>query len=374
MENCIIVERMAVPAASPASPSPAHGRARDHGFHRLRVTRVVHETVDAASFVLEVPPELRDAFTYAAGQFCTFRASVEGRQYLRCYSMSSAPGVDNELQVTVKRVPGGVVSNWMMDALAPGDVIEATCPGGVFCLGEPDRDLVAFAGGSGITPVFSLLKAVLATTGRCTHLLYANRDGASVIFRDALDDLAARYPGRLRLAHHFDSEAGFVSMEEVRAVLAGAGDADADFYLCGPQPFMALVEAALAQEGVAPERVHVERFTPPDDTPAPAGDHTSDGTAEGIEVTIEIDGRSATVSHRTGTTLLQAARQLGLSPPFSCESGNCATCMGRLVEGSVAMRANNALTDEEVAEGWVLTCQAVPTSSTVRVVYGDAGG
>ncbi|HVM66421.1 MAG TPA: iron-sulfur cluster-binding domain-containing protein, partial [Acidimicrobiales bacterium] len=275
--------------------------------------------------------------------------------------------------------------------------IEVTCPAGVFCL-RPDRDLVAFAGGSGITPVFSLLKAALVTTPRRAHLLYANRDGASVIFRGALDGLATRYATRLRVAHHFDAEAGFVSVEEVRAVLAGTEDAEC--YLCGPQPFMDLVEGVLLNEGVPPERVHMERFTPPDDAPVPGaavaapapsaagaapvpgaagaapvpGAPLVPGAAQGTQVSIELDGRTGTVSHRAGTTVLQAARQLGLSPPFSCESGNCATCMARLVEGSVAMRANNALTEEEVAEGWVLTCQAVPTSSSVRVVYGDAGG
>ncbi|HVM64622.1 MAG TPA: FAD-binding oxidoreductase, partial [Acidimicrobiales bacterium] len=306
MENSIIVVRMAVPAASPAPASPAPGRPRDHGFHRLRVARVVHETADAASFVLDVPQELRDAFTYTAGQFCTFRATVSGSQYLRCYSMSSTPGVDDELQVTVKRVAGGVVSNWMIDALRPGDVIEVTCPAGVFCL-RPDRDLAAFAGGSGITPVFSLLKAALVTTPRRAHLLYANRDGASVIFRGALDGLATRYATRLRVGHHFDAEAGFVSVDEVRAVLAGTEDAEC--YLCGPQPFMDLVEEVLLNEGVPPERVHMERFTPPDDAPVPGaagaaplpGAPLVPGAAQGTEVTIELDGRTGTVSHRAGT-------------------------------------------------------------------------
>jgi ferredoxin-NADP reductase len=356
---------MVVPAPS-AAPSSA---PRDHGFHALRVTRVVRETPDATSFVLDVPAGLRDAFAYRAGQFCTFRATVEGRQYLRCYSMSSAPAVDDELQVTVKRVPGGVVSNWMNDALSEGDEIEVTCPAGVFCLGQEDRDLVAFAGGSGITPVFSLLKAALATTSRRAHLLYANRDRGSAIFGDALDALVARHPGRVRVTHHVDADRGFVDGEEVRAFVAGAGDAD--FYLCGPQPFMDVVEAALAGQGAEPARVHIERFTPPE---TPAVGTSPAGAAGAAVVTVELDGRTGAAPHRPGTTILQTARQLGLSPPFSCESGNCATCMAKLVDGSVMMHVNNALTDEEVADGWVLTCQAVPTSPSVRVVYGYEEG
>jgi len=355
---------MAVPAPS-AAPSPP---ARDHGFHPLRVARVVRETADASSFVLEVPAELRDAFAYEAGQFCTFRATLDGREYLRCYSMSSAPAVGDELQVTVKRVPGGAVSNWMNDALSVGDVVEVTCPAGVFCLGPADRELVAFAGGSGITPVFSLLKTALATTSRRARLLYANRDPASVIFAAGLDDLVARPGGRLQVGHHYDIDRGFVDGDEVRAFLGGA--VDADFYLCGPQPFMDVVEAALLGEGVDPGRVHIERFTPPEPLAPPVAESGPGASAEGAVVTVQVGARTGVATHRPGTTLLQAARQLGLSPPSSCEAGNCATCMAKLVEGAAMMHVNNALTDDEVAAGWVLTCQAVPTSPSVRVVYG----
>jgi ferredoxin-NADP reductase/ferredoxin len=425
MENSIIVIGMAVPAASEAPPAGGGGVARDHGFHRLRVARVVRETPDAASFVLEVPPELGGAFAYQAGQFCTFRATVGDRQHFRCYSMSSSPAVDGELQVTVKRVPGGLVSNWMVDGLAEGSVVEASCPAGVFCLAPTDRDLFAFAGGSGITPVFSLLKTALATTARRTHLLYANRDRGSVIFGAGLDRLVADHGHRLRVAHHFDTDSGFATEDEVRAFLGGATDADC--YICGPQPFMDVVERALRAEGVPEDRVHIERFTPPATSdlaaggappgppvpsappaarstpapraapaaapvPAPAAAPAPEpaaapgpelaaapgpelaATAVTAEVTVEVDGRTGSVAHRAGTTILQAARQLGLSPPSSCEAGNCATCMARVVEGSADMRVNNALTEEEVAAGWVLTCQAVPTAPSVRVVYGYAGG
>ncbi len=356
---------MAVPAPS-AAPSPP---ARDHGFHALRVKRVVRETADASSFVLDVPAELRQAFAYEAGQFCTFRATVEGRQFLRCYSMSSAPAVGDELQVTVKRVPGGAVSNWMNDALSAGDVVEVTCPAGVFCLGQTDRDVVAFAGGSGITPVFSLLKTALAATPRRARLLYANRDPGSVIFAGGLEDLVSRHGERLDVAHHFDADRGFVDGDEVRAFLGGA--VDGEFYLCGPQPFMDVVEAALLGEGVEPGRIHIERFTPPEQPDVAPG---PEPVAEGPVVTIEVGGRSGATTHRPGTTLLQTARQLGLSPPSSCESGNCATCMAKVVEGAAMMHVNNALTDDEVAAGWVLTCQAVPTGPSVRVVYGYDGG
>ena len=363
--------------ATPAAPASQPRAARDHGFHPLRVSRVVRETADAASYVLDVPSDLRDAFAYQAGQFLTFRVRVGGEVHHRCYSMSSAPAVDPELQVTVKRVPGGVVSNWMLDSIVAGDHVEASVPAGVFCLppdgaGETGGDLVAFAAGSGVTPVFSLLKAALSTTGRRVRLLYANRDRDAVIFAGGLADLAARHPGRLEVAHHLDVERGFVDAAAVRAFLGeGAGGVH---YVCGPTPFMDIVEGELLARGVTPDRIHIERFTPagpPGAEPAgEAGDGDGDrDEAEPARVTIELSGRVDSVDHHPGTTILQTARQMGMAAPYSCESGTCATCMARLVEGTVTMHVNDVLTDDEVAEGWVLTCQSVPTAPSVHVVY-----
>jgi ferredoxin-NADP reductase len=352
---------MAISAAAATPP----GAVRDHGFHPLRVARVVPETAESASFVLDVPDELRDAYAYEAGQFLTFRVPVDGQQHLRSYSMSSSPGVDAELQVTVKRVPGGLVSNAMIDTLAPGDLVEATRPAGVFCLGRGDGDIVAFAAGSGITPVYSVVKAALATTDRRVRLLYANRDRDSVIFGAALDALGEHYPDRLAVAHRLDVEQGFVDAAAVAPFAEGA--AAADVYVCGPTPFMDIVEGALLARGVDPARIRIERFDP---APPPAAPEATAVATGATRVTIELDGQTGTIDHHPGTTILQTARELGLAAPFSCEAGNCATCMARLVEGSVTMYTNNALTDDEVADGWVLTCQSVPTTATVHVVYG----
>lgn len=348
--------------ASPAATEqPA---ARDHRFHQLRIARVTRETADTSSFVLEVPPELERAFAYEAGQFCTFRVAVDGDPHYRSYSMSSSPAVDEELQVTVKRVPEGVVSNWMIDTLAPGDIVETSCPAGVFCLGSDTGDIVAFAAGSGITPVLSIVKSALATTARRVHLLYANRDQHSIIFAAELEHLGERYPDRLVVIHHLDVEEGFVDADSVRPFVGAC--VDAEYFICGPAPFMDIVESTLLEGGVGERRVHIERFTPPEPSP-PLEQETVE--PEASRVTIELGGRADTVDHHPGTTILQTARQMGMTPPSSCESGTCATCMARLVEGTVAMHANDALTDEEVAEGWVLTCQAVPTTASVRVVY-----
>ena len=393
-ENAIIVPLVATTSPG-ADRSTRDLRARDlparlHGFHRVPVARVVHETDDARSFVLDVPPELAPTFAYRAGQFCTFRVVVDGVSQLRCYSMSSAPELDEHLTVTVKRVPGGAVSNWLIDHVAAGDEVEVTAPAGVYVLGPSDGPVVAFAAGSGITPIMSLVRSALVTTDRDVHLVYANRDPDSTIFRGALDQLAASHGERLLVQHRWDVEHGFLDAAAVEATLDELGPdsrAAADVYICGPTPFMDVVESSVLDAGVDPRRVHIERFSPADspgsDSPGPDGTApdtpgssdeaaTADVVAAAATTTvvIEIDGRSGSTEHRPGTTVLQTARQLGLDPPYSCESGSCATCMAKVVEGTVTMHVNDALTDAEVDEGWVLTCQSVPTSPTVHVVYG----
>jgi ferredoxin-NADP reductase len=329
--------------------------ARDHGFHAARITRVIQETPDTRTYALDAP------FDYRAGQFLTFR--VGGT--LRSYSMSSCPETDAELMTTVKRVPGGVVSNWMHDNLRPGHTVEVTQPAGVFCLRDDAADarpLVAFAGGSGVTPIMSLAKNALATTGRRVRILTANRDADSIIFAAALAELSARYPGRLEVRYHLDADSGFVTASDVRD-FAGA-DRWADFYLCGPEPFMELAENALLGHGVDADQILVERFG----TGAEALKEDALPAAGGT-ITIVLDRERRSVARRAGDTLLESARRAGFAPPFSCEAGNCATCIAHITEGEVKMRVNNALDDDELADGWVLTCQSEPVTPNVTVVY-----
>jgi 3-ketosteroid 9alpha-monooxygenase subunit B len=341
--------------------------ARDHGFHPLQVSRVIPETADAVSIALDIAPELRSLFSYAAGQFVTFRVTIEGQEYLRSYSMSSSPEVDPEFRVTVKRVPGGIVSGWLTQSLAAGDAIESTRPAGVFTLGESRGELVAFAGGSGITPVFSLLKSALTTTSRRVRLLYANRDHDGAIFREQLASLSERYGERLEIVHHYDSDQGFLVADGISPYARLASDSD--YYVCGPAPFMNLVESTLHAHHVDAERIHIERFAPT--TPPQAEVLSTQHAPSAARVTITLKGTTKTAAHRAGTTILQTARSMGLTPPFSCEAGDCATCMARVIEGAADMFANHALLDGEVAEGWILTCQAVPTTASVTVIYED---
>jgi 3-ketosteroid 9alpha-monooxygenase subunit B len=213
--------------------------------------------------------------------------------------------------------------------------------------------------------VISIVKAALSATARPVRVLYANRSRSSVIFSAELDSMTASSGGRLEVVHHYDDVAGFLDTGAVRNFV-GTGT-DGDFYVCGPQPFMDLVESVLFDAGVAPERVHIERFgaapLPPDPDPL-----ASTGVVTET-VTIIMKGRKHRCAYQSGHTLLETARRAGLKPPFSCESGTCATCMAIVHDGSVTMRVNEALTPEEVDEGWVLTCQALPTSPDITFEY-----
>ncbi len=334
----------------------------DHGYHSLRVKRIVQETPDTRSYVLDVPPDLAETFRYRPGQFCTFRVQRDGDELLRCYSMSSAPATDDDLTVTVKRVGGGRVSNWFLDEVAEGDTLDVTKPAGVFCATEGDRAIVAFAGGSGVTPIMSITKSELAGSERRVRLLYANRDADSVIFRDQLEQL----DGPLEVQHHFDAERGFLTTDDIREFVGH--DLDADFFICGPSPFMDLVETTLHDLGVTDDRIAIERFINANEI-APVVAATAGADEVPAEVTVILKGKRHTIAYQPGDTLLNTARRGGLNPPFSCEAGNCASCMAMLHEGSVTMRTNNALDDEELAAGWVLTCQSVPTGPVVTVEY-----
>jgi 3-ketosteroid 9alpha-monooxygenase subunit B len=331
-----------------------------HSFHRATVTRIIKETADARTYVL-APHE--GPARYRAGQYCTFRVRVDGEDLYRSYSMSSAPETDAELMTTVKRVPGGKVSNWLIDHVAEGDEVELTRPAGTFCLRPTPAPLLCFSGGSGVTPILSLVKSALATTDRQIRLLCADRDRASVIFDAALSDLVEQFPGRLSIVRHLDNERGLLDADAVRQFVGP--DLDADHYVCGPEGFMAVVESALDGGGQV-FREHFDAVQSPPASPSAPDSERLDGT-----VTIILDRKKVSVPRVANETLLESARRAGLSPPFSCEAGNCGTCLARLTDGHATMRANDVLEDDEVADGYVLTCQGVPDTASVTVCYED---
>ena len=333
--------------------------AERHVFHQATVTRIIKETADTRTFVL-APHE--QPFAYRAGQFCTFRVTVDGEELYRSYSMSSAPETDSELMTTVKRVSGGRVSNWLVDNVVEGDELTMTRAAGTFVLSPTAAPLLAFAGGSGVTPILSLAKSALATTDRAVRMLCADRDRASVIFEAVWDELVERYPGRLSVDRHIDADEGLLDSDAVTKFVGS--DTDADCYVCGPEGFMAVVRSALPDGA----RVLVEDFDASPPVKAAATEAVADAATDGT-VTIHLERKKVSVPQVAGETLLETARRAGLSPPFSCEAGNCGTCMALLKEGKATMRTNDVLEEDELADGYILTCQAVPDTPSVTVVY-----
>ncbi|MGB8332133.1 MAG: ferredoxin--NADP reductase [Polyangiales bacterium] len=333
-------------------------------FHRLQVSAVTRETPQCSSFELSVPADLAEAYRYRAGQHLTFQVPWERSTVTRCYSLCGCPELGEPLRIGVKRVSGGRVSNWMNDHLQVGDSIMASVPEGRFVLHPETRSgapLFLFAGGSGITPIISLLKSALVSTRRSITLLYANQERGSVIYGDELDRLAAEHPDRLRLQHHFDAERGYLTPADVRALLHQTEVSE--FYICGPEAFMELIETTLSEAGVHEALVYIERFVSPVDPDRTHAGATQLGSfAAPATFSLWLNGRSRTVPYSRGETLLHCAQAAGLQPPHSCESGYCGSCMAHVKTGKVYMRTHQALSERDIARGVALLCQSLPAS------------
>ncbi len=328
-------------------------------FHRLTVKAVRQETADAKSFVLVPEAGERMLFRYRPGQFLTFRVPHEAGEILRSYSLSSAPSSDPELTVCVKRVAEGRGSNWMNDRLTTGARIMASPPSGRFVLGPGEKPLLLIAGGSGITPCISLVKQALIETERRVKLVYANRDRASIIYQDALDLLASRFADRFECQHWLDEEKGFMSAGDI--VQAAEGWEQAESYICGPEPLMAMAEETLLQNFGAEAVILTERFLSPEDPASEDAKSQPQGLAV-EEVRVTLDGEDHKISLSAGQTLLEAAVEAGIDVPRSCTEGHCGTCMAELKSGEVQMASTRALSKRNLARGYVLACQARASS------------
>jgi len=356
-----------------AGVSEEEWREATASCERLRVAEVVRETHDACSLVFEVPRGLERRFQYRSGQFLSFKVPHAGKVLTRSYSLSSSPECDDRLQVTVKRIEEGRVSNWINETIAPGDELFVVPPAGLFVLNEKSRPITFFAGGSGITPCMSLLKTALLTTERKLRLVYANRDARSIIFERELERWSERHPGRLAVHHSLDDRDGLLGLEGIEHHAVGC--LEGDFYLCGPGVFMDLVERALAALHVPSDQIHIERFVSPPDPDVAAAQETADtGEVSAVapeSITVVLDGQEHEVAYTAEERVLEAARRAGLEPPFSCEEGYCSCCMAKLAQGKVRMVTNDCLTPDLLEEGWVLTCQSVCVSRNVRIEYPD---
>ncbi len=353
-------------------------------FHDLTVRAIEPDTAEAVIVSFDVPPPLRETYAFTQGQYLTLRKTIDGEDLRRSYSICA--GVDDgELRVGVRKVAGGRFSNWINEQLRPGDSIAVMAPQGRFFVpldAQARRHHVGIAGGSGITPILSIMKTVLAREpmSRFT-LMYANRKLASTMFKEELEDLKNRYMTRLVLHHVFSDEPtdaplnhGLMNREKLAeflaAVVPAAGIDHA--YICGPFQMNDEAEAALLAAGVPEDRVHIERFGVAPQAGGAVVHQAQAGDAEQARVVIIRDGLKREIDfHKDQPSILDAASAAGLEVPFSCTSGVCGTCRARLLEGEVRMERNFALDKTEVANGFVLTCQAHPTTDRVVLSFDE---
>jgi len=355
-------------------------------FNALPVTSVVRDA-DALVLGFAVPAALRATYAFAPGQYLTLRAEVEGVDLRRSYSICSGlddygDSADGSLRVGIRLLPGGVFSAWAAEHLHAGDTLQVMPPQGRFTL-APDpaarRHVLMVAAGSGVTPMLSLLRTLLAREphSRAT-LIYANRRLATTMFREELQDLKDRHLGRLALHHVFSREAqdaplfnGRLDQARIARFLQTLVPADSvdEAFVCGPAGMLDGAVAALAGAGLAAERIHVERFG---DVTAAAAHHVEAGDADHARVTLVIDGLERAVEFRlSDPSILDAAQRCGLDVPYSCKAGVCSTCKGRLLAGQVRMDRNYALTASEVEAGFVLCCQSHPLSESVTITLDE---
>ncbi|WP_077003342.1 1,2-phenylacetyl-CoA epoxidase subunit PaaE [Variovorax sp. KK3] len=359
-------------------------------FHPLRVRSIEPDTAEAVIVSFDVPEDLRGVFGFTQGQYLTLRKEIEGQDLRRSYSICA--GVDDgELRVGVRKVQQGVFSNWINSSLQPGDTLHVMAPQGRFFVPldrEARRHHVGIAGGSGITPILSIMKTVLARepNSRFT-LIYGNRALKSTMFKEEIEDLKNRYMTRLVLQHVFSDDhtdvpihAGLMNREKIGEFLQGlvpAGSID-HVYVCGPFQMNDEAEAALLAAGVPEERIHIERFGLAQ-TPAGGAANVGavvhepqPGDAETARITIVRDGISREIPFTKGQpSILDAASSAGLEVPYSCTSGVCGTCRAKLLEGEVRMERNFALDKNEVAGGFILTCQAHPLTERVLLSFDE---
>lgn len=364
----------------------AYARRRRATFNALTVSRVRRLTADAIEVSFAVPPHLHDDYSYAPGQYIALRTSLEGEEVRRSYSICQAP-VSGELKVAIKKDLGGLFSTWAIDHLAPGMQLEVMSPEGRFTshiLSTGCAHYVAIAAGSGITPVLALIESTLAGhPGNQFSLLYSNRTAMDTMFVDELADLKDKYPARLALYHvltreHRSSEllSGRLDAQKFRGILGSliAPATVDEWFICGPFDLVQLCRDTLAELGVDAGAIRYELFTTglPNRLQGQTGrpiDLSNDQKVHTI--TFRLDGTTATVSSpvHSNESVLNAALRVRGDVPFACAGGVCGTCRATLVSGTVEMAENYALEPDELARGYVLTCQSIPTSDFVEVNY-----
>ncbi len=351
-------------------------------FHRLTVTHI-HKTIRDA-VVLTLKPHSSDAFTFTPGQYLTFRKNFDGEELRRSYSICAAD-TDDVLQVGIKRVDGGAFSTWANMELKVGDTVEAMPPmGNFFASVNHDKPrYLAFAGGSGITPILSIIKSGLQKNANAHYsLVYANRSANTIMFREELEDLKNQNLNRFTVVHILEDQSteielfrGRVDAAKCKALLATWINISVIdmVYLCGPEPMMIGIRDTLQALGVSKDSIRLELFGSAQLGRTKQRAQSVNTHKHGVKGKVTLGGETRTLVINDGSTLLEAATENQLDAPYACKAGVCSTCKAKILTGEVEMLANHALEDDQVNAGFVLTCQAVPVSETVEWDYDQAG-
>ncbi|QFT58167.1 1,2-phenylacetyl-CoA epoxidase, subunit E [Sulfitobacter sp. THAF37] len=348
-------------------------------FHPVTVTDIHHTIRDAVVLTLE--PENPEAFSFTQGQYLTFRQDFDGTELRRNYSICAGLD-DGKLQVGIKKVDGGAFSTFANETLKVGDTLHVMPPQGKFFTAlEPDRakNYLGFAGGSGITPVLSILKTVLKREPKSTFtLVYANRAVNTIMFREELEDLKNRYMGRLTIIHMLESGqdidlfTGRVDTDKCARLFQQWIDVESidTAFICGPEPMMLAIAESLKGHGLEHDQIKFELFSESQQGQLAKKEMAkrSEGR-KGTEITVIIEGAERSFTMQKGQSVLEAALENGQDAPFSCKAGVCSTCMGKVLEGEVEMISNHALEDYEVERGYVLTCQSYPLTDKLVIDY-----
>lgn len=351
-------------------------------FQKLKVKDIIRRTKESVSVYFDLPID-KNSWEYKSGQYITLRFNINGEDLRRAYSLSTSPLTDSEFGVTVKEVDGGKVSSYINQSLKKGDLVDVMPPLGNFVL-DPNpttsTNYILWAGGSGITPIISIIKSVLKSEIKSKiTLLYANKDEDSVIFLNELSELENQNSDRLKIIHILDSGEGIANE---KGVLDSGRCSDlyskynlepttSQIYMCGPSGLMDQIESSLSSLNVEKSRIHKELFTASENQGQRLekdGSHTvkSDGPKK---VKVLMYGEEHEIEVKEDETILQAGIRQHLDPPFSCQIAACATCQAKVISGTVEMEADDALTDDEMEDGYVLTCVAHPTSENVKIDY-----
>ncbi len=364
----------------------------------LKVIKKIQETSDSFSFIFEIPDDLKSTFRYKSGQFITLFMQINGEEIRRSYSLASTPFVDSDFKITVKRVDKGVGSNYLIDNVSEGTVLRATPPAGHFILPDKieNRHFFFFAAGSGITPIISIIRDALQADGTKCILMYCNRDENSIIFHRELHDLNAKYPGSFQFEYalskpikSFDGLNGRITPAATEDFFKRHKlDKDSYTFMCGPDDFMSMIETALESLGSPKTNRMRELFNSPTPAAAKEADNAlqGKGTVELSDdavyigdksapqvlpkrITVVIDGETKEIDYTDGQTVLEAALEAGLNPPYSCMDGACLACIAKVKSGLVYQNDMGILTEDYIEGGECLTCQARPISNGIKIQY-----